>query len=269
MKKHVSFTLENEIACITMDSPPANAFSDPLHRDFLQVLDELADRPVRAAIITGTGRYFQAGGDMKRFLTLQTLDDAKAFVRAAQDFMDRIAAMACPTIAAVNGFALGGGLEIALACDIRIASADAVLGLPEVRYGILSGAGGTQRLARLIGVGQAKLLMYTGRHIRADQALAIGLVDQVAAPDRLLPESFALAREIAANSPIAVQHVKKCVDEGLDRPLDAGLAVEREYWAGLIPYGDYREGVTAWFEKRPPDFPYPTSRKKSGGDFPV
>ena len=113
MNKHVYHTLENEIALITMDSPPANAFSDPLHRDFLQVLEELKGLPVRAAIITGTGRYFQAGGDMKRFLELKTLDDAKTFVRAAQDFMDQIAALACPTIAAINGFALGGGLEIA------------------------------------------------------------------------------------------------------------------------------------------------------------
>ena len=257
MKKHVDYTLEDEIALITMDSPPANAFSDPLHRDFLKVLDELRDLPVRAAVITGTGRYFQAGGDMKRFLELKTLDDAKAFVRAAQDFMDQIAAMACPVIAAINGYALGGGLEIALACDIRIAAADAVLGLPEVRYGILSGAGGTQRLARLIGPGQAKRLMYTGRHIGADQALGIGLVDSVVAPDRLLPEALALAGEIAANSPIAVQHVKKCVDQGIDLPLADGLAVERELWAALIPRGDYLEGVKAWFEKRPPAFKYP------------
>ena len=264
MKKHVYYTLKEEIALITMDSPPANAFSDPLHRDFLGVLDELKGLPVRAAIITGSGRFFQAGGDMKRFLELKTLDEAKTFVRAAQDFMDDIAAMACPTIAAINGFALGGGLEIALACDIRIAAADAFLGLPEVRYGILSGAGGTQRLARLIGLGKAKRLMFTGRRISADEALGIGLVDSVTASDQLLPEAFDLAKEIAANSPMAVQHVKRCVDEGIDLPLSQGLAVERNYWAELIPHGDYLEGVNAWFEKRRPVFNYPKPERKAG-----
>lgn len=257
MNKHVDYTLENEIALITMDSPPVNAFSDRLHWDFLRVLDELKGLHVRVTIITGSGRYFQAGGDMNRFLEIITLDDAKKFVKIAQDFMDKIAAVSCPTIAAINGFALGGGLEIALACDIRIASKTAILGLPEVRYGLLSGAGGTQRLSRLIGTARAKLLMYTGRQISAEQALGIGLVDGVVEPDRLLKESFALAEEIAANSPVAVRQVKKCVDQGVDLSLQKGLELEREYWAELIPHGDYLEGVNAWFEKRKPNYRYP------------
>ena len=256
MKKHVYYTVENEIALITMDSPPVNAFTDALHHDFLKVLAELADRQVRVVIITGTGKYFQAGGDMNRFLKIKSLEEAKTFVKMAQDFMNKIAAIACPVIAAINGAALGGGLEIALACDIRIASSSAVLGLPEVRYGIISGAGGTQRLSRLIGSGQAKLLMYTGRHINAEMALRIGLVDIVVDSAQLLSESFKIARDIGANSTVAVRHVKKCVDEGLDLPLEKGLVVERGYWANLIPYGDYIEGVTAWFEKRKPKFQY-------------
>ncbi len=260
MKKHVDYTLENEIALITMDSPPVNAFTDPLHRDFLRVLEELRTRPVRAAIVTGSGRYFQAGGDMNRFLEIKSLDQARRFVKMAQGFMDEIAALPFPTIAAVNGFALGGGLEMALACDIRLASKTAVLGLPEVRYGILAGAGGTQRLSRLIGPGRAKLLMYTGRHIGAEQALSNGLVEAVVEPDRLLSECFSLARAIAENSPAAVRNVKKCVDEGLDLPLAGGLELEREYWAGLIPCGDYLEGVGAWLEKRKPKYRCPAPR---------
>jgi enoyl-CoA hydratase/carnithine racemase len=256
MKEHVDYTIENEIALITMDSPPVNAFTDQLHQDFLHVLDELMGRKVRAAIITGIGRYFQAGGDMNRFLKIKSIEDAKAFVKMAQDFMDIIAAVSYPTIAAVNGFALGGGLEIALACDIRIASKTAMLGLPEVRYGLLSGAGGTQRLSRLIGTGQAKLLMYTGRQIGAEQALKIGLVDKVVDPEQLLPESFEVAEEIGANSPIAVRHIKKCVDEGIEMSLENGLAIERRYWAELIPYGDYLEGVNAWLERRKPKYRY-------------
>jgi enoyl-CoA hydratase/carnithine racemase len=253
--QHVHFTLDDGIAVITMDSPPVNAFTDALRDDFLEVLQTLAGRHVRAAIVTGTGRYFQAGGDMNRFLTLQTLADAGAFVRMAQAFMDTIAATPYPTIAAINGYALGGGLEIALACDLRVAACGAMLGLPEAKYGILAGAGGTQRLARLVGSGRAKWLMYTGRQISAEQAHAFGVVEHVTPPGQLLAESLALARDIAANSPIAVRHIKKCVDEGLDVPLDAGLALERDYWARLIPHGDYREGVQAWLERRKPRYP--------------
>ncbi len=255
MKKHVDFTLQDGIAVITMDSPPVNAFTDALHDDFRSTLATLAGQAVRVAIITGTGKYFQAGGDMNRFLTLKTLADAKAFVELAQDFMNTIAATPYPTIAAINGFALGGGLEIALACDMRMASSSAILGLPEARYGILAGAGGTQRLARLVGPGRAKMLMYTGRQLTAARALDFGLVEHVSAPEQLLADSMAMACEIAGNSPVAVRHIKRCVDEGLDLPLERALALERDYWAGLIPYGDYLEGVQAWLEKRQPDYP--------------
>ena len=185
MKRHVDFALDDGIAVVTMDSPPANAFTDDFHRDFVRVLDELGGRQVRAAVITGTGAFFQAGGDMNRFLEIKTVEDARAFVEMVQGFMDRIAALPFPTIAALNGYALGGGLEIALACDIRIASRKATLGLPEVRYGILAGAGGTQRLARLVGAGRAKLLMYTGRPIGAEEALSIGLVEAVVEAENL------------------------------------------------------------------------------------
>jgi len=256
MKKHVACTVESGIALVTMDSPPVNAFTDALHRDFVGVLDDLQGRPIRAAILTGTGPYFQAGGDMNRFLEIRSVEEATAFVEMAQGFMDRIAALPFPSIAAINGFALGGGLEIALACDIRIASRTATMGLPEVRYGILAGAGGTQRLSRLVGSGRAKLLMYTGRRIDADRALAIGLVDEVVEAGRLLPAAFQVAEEIAANSPVAVRQVKRCVDEGLELSLEKGLALERKYWAELIPHRDYLEGVAAWLEKRKPQYPY-------------
>jgi enoyl-CoA hydratase/carnithine racemase len=193
---------------------------------------------------------------MNRFLAITTIEEATAFVEMAQGFMDRIAALPFPTIAAINGFALGGGLEIALACDIRIASRTATMGLPEVRYGILAGAGGTQRLSRLLGPGRAKLLMYTGRRIGSEQALAIGLVDEIVEPDRLLPTALQVAEEIAANSPVAVRQVKRCVDEGLQMTLEDGLALERRCWAELIPRRDYLEGVAAWLEKRKPTYPY-------------
>jgi len=256
MKKHVHYALNDEIAVITMDSPPVNAFTDPLIRDFQQALGELENQNVRAMIITGTGRFFQAGGDMNRFLEIKSLEGARDFVLLAQNFMNDVAALPWPVIAAINGYALGGGLEIALACDIRIATSTALLGLPEVRYGILSGAGGTQRLSRLIGTGRAKLMMYTGEPIAAEKAYEIGLVDMVVEPEQLMAEAEQVARKIAINSTVAVRHVKKCVDEGIDKPLEEGLAIEREYWAGLIPYGDYIEGVNAFLEKRDPKFTY-------------
>ncbi len=256
MRRHVDCAVEGGIALVTMDSPPVNAFTDGLHRDFVAVLDDLRGRTIRAAVITGAGAYFQAGGDMNRFLEIHTLAEANAFVEMAQGFTDRVAALPYPTIAALNGFALGGGLELALACDIRIASRTATLSLPEVRYGILAGAGGTQRLARLVGPSRAKLLMFTGRRIDADRALAMGLVDEVVEPDRLLPTARQVAEEIAVNSPVAVRQVKRCVDEGLALSLEEGLALERKYWAGLIPHRDYLEGVAAWREKRTPRFPY-------------
>jgi enoyl-CoA hydratase/carnithine racemase len=255
MQKHVTFTLDEGVAIVTMNSPPANAFTDELHDHFLEVLDALATQPVRAAIVTGTGRYFQAGGEMSRFLTLHTVEDAQQFVRRVQGFMDRLAGTPYPTIAAINGYALGGGLELALSCDLRIASTAARLGLPEARYGILPGAGGTQRLARLVGPGRAKWLMYTARQVSAEEAQALGLVERVAVPERLMDEALAWAREIVVNSPIAIRHIKRCVDEGLDVSLSEGLAIERDYWARLIPFGDYREGVQAWLEKRSPQFP--------------
>jgi enoyl-CoA hydratase/carnithine racemase len=254
MPAHVTYSFDNGIAVITMDSPPVNAFSDGLHEDFLKVLGELESLEVRAAIITGSGRFFQAGGEMQRFLTLKTLEDARAFVKQVQAFMNSIAARAYPTIAAINGYALGGGLEIALACDIRLGASSAILSLPEARYGILPGAGGTQRLARLIGPGRAKLLMYSARQLSARQALEIGLLDAVFEDAELLGEARALAAEIAVNSPLAVRQIKKCVDQGLDLPLQQALLLEQEYWAQLIPGKDYLEGVRAWFDKRPPVF---------------
>ncbi|MBS0394241.1 MAG: enoyl-CoA hydratase/isomerase family protein [Proteobacteria bacterium] len=251
----VALRLEDGIALVTLDSPPVNAMSDALRRDLEAVLAGLESQPPRAAVITGTGPYFQAGGDMNHFLEIRSREDAERFVASAQQLMDRIAALPFPTIAAMNGYALGGGLEIALACDLRVAAQGARLGLPEVRFGLLAGAGGTQRLARLVGPGRAKLLMYTGRQLSAEEALAVGLVESVVAPERLLPECLALAAEIAANSPVAVRHVKRCVDEGLELPLGQALALERRLWAELIPHGDYREGVRAWLEKRKPRYP--------------
>ena len=246
--------IDRGIATITIDSPPVNAFSEELQRQFISVIGGLKQINPRVVIITGSDRYFQTGGDMNRFMHIKTSKDAQDFVKIAQTIMDDIAELPCPTLAAINGFALGGGLEIALACDIRIASSRAVMGLPEVRYGILPGAGGTQRLSRLIGTSMAKLLIYTGRHVTASEAYNIGLVDVVVEPEQLINECYKVAEEILPNSQVAIESVKKCIDEGINLPLKEGLVVEMEFWVKLIEHGDYKEGVRAWLEKRKPTY---------------
>lgn len=252
--RHIHYEVSDEIALLKFDSPSVNAFTDGLIDELQSAIDTIKSSTLRVVIITGKDRYFSSGGDINRFLAIKSEEEAQQFVKLAQGLMDGIASIECPVLAAVNGYALGGGTEIALACDIRIASEDAVFGLPEVQYGILAGAGGTQRLARLIGPGRAKLMMYSADKIGASEAFNIGLIDKVTSGPELMLETMRLARKIAANSPAAVRNVKKCVDEGLNVDLVEGLRLERDYWARLIPKGDYIEGAKAFLEKRSPVF---------------
>lgn len=245
---------------IRLQNPPVNAWTDALVDALEQVAKDLADTRARAIVITGTGRYFSAGGDFHRFQQITDEPTARAFVTRVQTLMDKIAAIPAPIIAAINGPALGGGLEIALACDLRIAGASAILGLPETRWGILAGAGGTQRLARLIGPGAAKLLMYTAQPVSAAEAFRLGLVEQVSTTDDPLEDALALAARIAGNSPRAIRSVKRCVDEGLNLPMTEALSLERDLWIDLIPNGDLQEGAAAFFDRRPPTYPdWPSS----------
>lgn len=240
---------------VRLQNEPVNAWTDAFVDAVEQVTDDLAATRARAVVITGTGRYFSAGGDFHRFQQITDEPTARAFVTRVQALMDKVAAIPAPVIAAINGPALGGGLEIALACDLRVAGASAVLGLPETRWGILAGAGGTQRLARLIGPGAAKLLMYTAQPVTAAEALRLGLVDQVSTNDDPLEDALTLAAQIASNSPRAIRSVKRCVDEGLNLPLAEALSLERELWIDLIPDGDLQEGAVAFFDRRPPKYP--------------
>lgn len=249
----VSLTRHTEqIAVLRMQSPPVNAWTDPFVDAMEAAVGELESSTARAVVITGTGRHFSAGGDFHRFQTITDEATAREFVERVQGLMDRVAALPMPVIAAVNGTALGGGCELALACDLRVAGARAKLGQPEVRWGILAGAGGTQRLSRLVGPGMSKLMMYTAQPVNAAEALRIGLVEAVAEGDDPLPLALELAAQIAVNSPRAIRSVKQCVDRGLDVGLEAGLELERELWIGLIPDGDLQEGAAAFFDGRDP-----------------
>jgi enoyl-CoA hydratase/carnithine racemase len=210
------------------------------------------DNDVRVIIITGAGpKAFCAGADLKERATLND-QQVKEFILTIRNLFTNIEYLPKPVIAAVNGIALGGGTELALACDIRIASTTATMGLTETRLAIIPGAGGTQRLPRLVGRGKAKELIFTGRRVGAEEALSIGLVNQVAEPEKLLDACLEMAGMICETGPIAIQQAKYAINYGLETDLHTGLAIESNaYWI-TIPTEDRLEGLAAFREKRKP-----------------
>jgi enoyl-CoA hydratase len=245
---------DGHVATLTVDNPPVNA----LHPDVAVALEarlaELeADADARAVVLTGAGEHFMAGGDIAYFRSLDGAN-AEQYVRGIQRMQASIGALPQPVIAAVNGTALGGGCELALACDIRIADERAVFGQPEVRLGIIPGAGGTQNLPRLIGPGRAKRMLFTGERVPAAVALEWGLVDEVVAPGGSVARARAMAAEIAANAPLAVAAAKRAVNRGLEMTLGEGHLLEAALFATLVETSDFAEGVEAFFAKRPPTF---------------
>jgi enoyl-CoA hydratase len=205
-------------------------------------------------VLTGGGeKAFVAGADIAEMQGL-TADEARRFGALGQAVMSAIEAAPQPWIAAVNGFALGGGCELALACDIRFASEKAKFGQPEITLGITPGFGGTQRLPRNVGVGWAKYLVLSGRHLRADEALRIGLVQAVFSKDELMPQALKLAGELAAKSPLAMRYCKAAVSVATDTDIATGQGIERDLFALAFASDDQSEGMTAFLEKRPPEF---------------
>jgi enoyl-CoA hydratase/carnithine racemase len=206
---------------------------------------------VRAIVVTGDETAFAAGADLRE---LQALDAAGALARRAPELMRPIAESRKPVIAAVRGFALGGGFELALACDITIVADTATLGLPEVGVGVMPGGGGTQRLARLVGKHRAMLLALTGRRISGIEAGQMGIASRVVPDADVLPTALSVATEIAALPPIGVQLIKEAILRGADQPLDAALAFERRSFQFLFATDDRKEGIAAFLERRKPDF---------------
>ena len=240
-------------ALLTFDRPEAlNAVNAAVLDDLERAVDGLAGTDaVRVVVLTGAGRAFVGGGDIAHMGAL-TPDEGERFVYRGQALLRRLERLRQVSIAAVNGWALGGGLEIALACDLRIAAETAELGVPEVSVGLIPGWGGTQRLVRLLGRGVAKDLVFTGRRVPAAEALALGLVNRVVPADGLLEACRAMAAAICRNSPIAVRQAKKAIDEGADLSLDQGLVVEAEAWLVNFCSADRVEGLRAFVEKRRP-----------------
>jgi enoyl-CoA hydratase/carnithine racemase len=230
-----------------------NALNGALVASILETAEALRDdQGARAVIFVGLGdRAFSAGADLKERAGLGS-DEVMKAVAAIARAMRAVGEIPVPTIAAINGVALGGGLELALACDIRMASTSATLGLPETTLAIIPGGGGTQRLPRLIAPGRAKELIFTGRSFSAGEALQYGIVHEIAAPDDLRAHALRLARTIASNGPVAVRAAKEAIVRGLELPLDEGLALETELYSRTVQTKDRLEGLEAFREKRQP-----------------
>jgi enoyl-CoA hydratase/carnithine racemase len=243
------------VATITLHRPAAaNALSMELAAAVGHAFARVRhDETVRAVILTGAGKSFCAGADLKERRAM-TLEETRSFLRSLNNVVDAVAAFPRPVIAAINGAAFGGGLELALACDFRIAAEGAQLGLVETRLGIIPGAGGTQRLARLVGLAAAKELIFTGRRIDATQADRAGIVSNVVPADQLMDAARSLAAELAGAGPLAVTQAKKAIDGGFDLPMAAALAHERDCYEVVLESEDRNEGLAAFAEKRLPNF---------------
>lgn len=255
--EQLTLTIEAGIATITLRrSERLNALGVRLTAELLAALEAVEESgAARALILTGAGpRAFCTGADLKERAALDAAG-RWAHNRAINDCANRLARMPIPTIAAINGLALGGGCEITLACDFRLAADHAEIALPEVGLGIIPGSGGTQRLPRLIGPTRAKELIFTGRRIAAAQALEWGLLSQVTPADELLPAARALAGEIARRSPLAVAYAKAAIDVGVESSIEQGLRYETAAIRAALASEDYRVGLAAFAAKQEPEFP--------------
>lgn len=252
--EQIDYRVDDGIAFVTLQRPQAlNALTGELLLEFSLALEFAeADFDVKALIVTGAGRAFAAGADIANIGAIRDAFTGREFALAGQDVFNSLAALPFPTIAAINGFALGGGLELALACDLRVASRSARLGLPEVGLGLLPGFGGSQRLPRLIGQGRALDLILTARQVEADEALLLGLVNRV--EDDALEGARALARQILKNAPVALGLAKEAVNRGLGTTLPQGLEIEADLFGLAATTEDMREGTSAFLEKRAAEF---------------
>jgi enoyl-CoA hydratase len=251
--------LDNEgpVAIVTMNRPKVlNALNVLMVRELRSAFAELdADPSVRAIVLTGAGdKAFAAGADIGELGALPNPVAAVALVHNGQGMTLELERMRTPTIAAVNGFALGGGCELAMACDIRFASEKARFGQPEVNLGLLPGYGGTQRTARLLGRGMAMYLCLSGEMIDAREALRVGLVERVVEPAELLAEAKRVAATIASRAPLAIAATKRAIDDGAGLSMSSALEIEALHFGTLVGTADFREGTSAFLEKRPANF---------------
>jgi enoyl-CoA hydratase len=241
------------LAVVTLNRPPVNALNLQLLMELGEVAQELTEwDDLRAVVLTGTGKFFVAGADISQMKDY-TPQQALALSKIGQAVFEAIEGLPMPVIAAVNGFALGGGCELAMACDLILASSSAVFGQPEVKLGVIPGFGGTQRLVRRVGVQRARELCYSGRNVKAEEAVRIGLALEAVEGD-VLEAALALAESIAENGPCAVAYCKRAINESRSAPPAVGLALERDLFGLCFSTEDQPEGMSAFLEKRSADF---------------
>ena len=251
MSDIVRLEVADGIGTIVLDRPKMNALDSAMQRRLVEVAEEAAERSdIRAVIVWGGEKVFAAGADVKEMAEMSYTDMA-AHVRLLQRFSRALAAIPKPTVAAITGFALGGGLELALCCDFRIVASNAKLGQPEIALGIIPGAGGTQRLPRLIGPSKAKELIFTGRPVRADEALAIGLADRVVEPGEVLEAARAFVAPFVTGPAQALKAAKESIDRGLEVDLQTGLDIEAVQFTGLFATKDQKSGMRSFVESGP------------------
>ena len=247
----VSIDVTDGVAVLRLDRPKMNAISVQVQADLREAAAELTERDdVRAVVLWGGERVFAAGNDVKEMADV-SYAEMVTIAASASSATTAIARIPKPVVAAVNGYALGGGCELALAADLRFAAEDAVFGQPEVLLGIIPGAGGTQRLSRLVGTSTAKDLIYTGRFVKADEALRIGLVDRVVPAEQVLDEALAYAAQFSGAAALAIRAAKECIDAGVETDLETGLAIERQQFAAIFATEDRTRGMTSFVENGP------------------
>ena len=250
MYQTIKYEVKEKIGYVTINRPEAlNALNSTVLEELFDVFQKIDDdADVRCVILTGEGRAFVAGADIAQMSTLNAIE-GKKFAAYGHKVMNYIEKIETPVIAAVNGFALGGGCELSMACDFRIASSKAVFGQPEVGLGITPGFGGTQRLARLVSPGMAKQLIYTARNIKADEAYRIGLVNAVYTQEELLPAAQKMAVGIAKNAPIAVRNCKKAINDGLQVDMDQAVVIEEKLFGDCFETEDQKYGMAFFLDK--------------------
>ncbi len=246
----INYEADGAVAVLTINRPKAlNALNSAVLDEINETLDAVDLNTVRALIITGAGeKSFVAGADIGEMSTL-TKAEGEAFGKKGNDVFRKIETLPIPVIAAINGFALGGGCEISMACDIRICSENAVFGQPEVGLGITPGFGGTQRLARTVGIGMAKQMIFTGRNIKAAEALRIGLVNAVYPLEELMPAAKKMASIIAGNAPIAVRNCKKAINDGLQTDIDEAIVIEEKLFGDCFETEDQKYGMAFFLDR--------------------
>lgn len=250
--KTILFTVDENIAVITINRPKfLNALNTEVLREISEVVDIIdAGSSIRAVVLTGAGeKAFVAGADISEMQNKNVLD-AREFSSLGNKTFSKLENLKVPVIAAVNGYALGGGCELAMACDIRIAGHKAKFGQPEITLGIMPGFGGSQRLARLTGIGIAKEILFTGEMINAERAYEIGLVNRIVDSSEVLTEAIKMAQKIVANSPLGVCFTKKAVNEGANLDIKRAVSLEAELFGSLFSTKDQKEGMSAFLEKR-------------------